>query len=330
VQNILTLLDIGAIQDTQANRLSGGQKRKLSLGITFLGDPQVLLLDEPTAGLDPYSRHRVWALLSERKAGRVTLFTTQFMNEADILADRKAFISHGRLKCVGSSLFLKKKWGIGYHLRMHVSELCSPERTTALVKRYIPAAVLSGQRENELSYTLPLENVDKFPDLFSDMDGQTDLGIVNYGVTMTTLEDVFLRLQGDETIDAEDYGAHHGERGDKGEREQDVLLLSDAGQATMKGAELWRSQVCAMARMHFLNLRRERKVWASLLLLSGIMLAPFFHNLISVHIWLNLHYGELHPRLYFEPGRQSFMGTSGLLILNDTGKGVEGNTLLSA
>uniref|UniRef100_A0A8D2JFK5 ABC transporter domain-containing protein n=1 Tax=Varanus komodoensis TaxID=61221 RepID=A0A8D2JFK5_VARKO len=163
VQNILTLLDIGAIQDTQANRLSGGQKRKLSLGITFLGDPQVLLLDEPTAGLDPYSRHLVWALLNERKAGRVTLFTTQFMDEADILADRKAFISRGRLTCVGSSLFLKKKWGIGYHLRLHVNELCDSERITSLVQLYIPAAKLSGQRENELSYTLPLENLNKFP-----------------------------------------------------------------------------------------------------------------------------------------------------------------------
>uniref|UniRef100_A0A8D2JEB6 ABC transporter domain-containing protein n=1 Tax=Varanus komodoensis TaxID=61221 RepID=A0A8D2JEB6_VARKO len=195
--------EVGVYLDTQANRLSGGQKRKLSLGITFLGDPQVLLLDEPTAGLDPYSRHLVWALLNERKAGRVTLFTTQFMDEADILADRKAFISRGRLTCVGSSLFLKKKWGIGYHLRLHVNELCDSERITSLVQLYIPAAKLSGQRENELSYTLPLENLNKFPDLFSDMDGQTDLGIVNYGVTMTTLEDVFLRLEGDETIGTE-------------------------------------------------------------------------------------------------------------------------------
>uniref|UniRef100_A0A8D2JAW2 ABC transporter domain-containing protein n=1 Tax=Varanus komodoensis TaxID=61221 RepID=A0A8D2JAW2_VARKO len=258
--------EVGVYLDTQANRLSGGQKRKLSLGITFLGDPQVLLLDEPTAGLDPYSRHLVWALLNERKAGRVTLFTTQFMDEADILADRKAFISRGRLTCVGSSLFLKKKWGIGYHLRLHVNELCDSERITSLVQLYIPAAKLSGQRENELSYTLPLENLNKFPDLFSDMDGQTDLGIVNYGVTMTTLEDVFLRLEGDETI---------GTEGEvwlqtmcvaavlpaQVEKEQDVLLLSDTGKATMKGTELWKQQVCAMARMHFLNLRRDKKVW---------------------------------------------------------------------
>ncbi|XP_032994804.1 ATP-binding cassette sub-family A member 9-like [Lacerta agilis] len=317
VQKLVTLLDLDAIQDTQANRLSGGQKRKLSLGITFLGDPQVLLLDEPTAGLDPYSRHQVWALLNERKAGRVTLLTTQLMDEADILADRKAFISHGRLSCVGSSLFLKKKWGVGYHLRMHVNELHDPERTTSLVKQYIPAAKLSGQHENELSYTLPLENVDKFPDLFSDMDRQKELGIVNYGVTMTTLEDVFLKLEGNEMIDEKE-----GPKG-AGEMEQDLLLLSDTGKATIRGSELWRQQVCAIARMQFLNLKRESKLWGTLLLLFGIILAPIVIQVMLYALWGSLHCAELHPGLYFEPGKESFRGSAGLLILNDTGASID-------
>ncbi|NXR89643.1 ABCAA protein, partial [Hypocryptadius cinnamomeus] len=163
VQKILELLDISNIQDTQAEKLSGGQKRKLSIGIAMLGNPQVLFLDEPTAGLDPLSRHRVWSLLREQQAGRVILFSTQFMDEADILADRKAFILHGRLKCVGSSLFLKKKWGICYHLRIHVSESCDLENVTSLVKRYIPNATFSGHTQYELRYKLPLENVNKFP-----------------------------------------------------------------------------------------------------------------------------------------------------------------------
>uniref|UniRef100_A0A8D0F2N8 ABC transporter domain-containing protein n=1 Tax=Strix occidentalis caurina TaxID=311401 RepID=A0A8D0F2N8_STROC len=191
VQNILELLDISNIQDTQAEKLSGGQKRKLSIGIAMLGKPQVLFLDEPTAGLDPLSRHQVWSLLKEHRAGRVILFSTQFMDEADILADRKAFISHGRLKCVGSSLFLKKKWGIGYHL----SESCDLENVTSVVKQYIPNVIFSGHSQYELRYKLPLENVTKFPDLFSGLDSCSDQGIINYGVSMTTLEDVFLRLE---------------------------------------------------------------------------------------------------------------------------------------
>ncbi|KAM3848198.1 ATP-binding cassette sub-family A member 9-like [Vipera latastei] len=265
VEKIETLLDISAIQNIQAKNLSGGQKRKLTLAITFLGQPQVLLLDEPTAGLDPYSRHQVWTLLNEQKAGRVILFTTQFMDEADILSDRKAIISHGRMNCVGSSLFLKKKWGIGYHLRMYINEICDSERTTSLVKHYIPSVKLSGQHEHELRYILPSEHVNKFPDLFSEIDQQTNLGILDYGVTMTTLEDVFLKQEGNEKNS--DYGVRYegeGEEPGKDEMEQNLLLLSEMGKVTMKGLGLWRQQVNAIARMHFLNLKRECKLWGAL------------------------------------------------------------------
>ncbi|XP_013927815.1 PREDICTED: ATP-binding cassette sub-family A member 9-like isoform X2 [Thamnophis sirtalis] len=325
VEKIQTLLDISAIQNTQAKNLSGGQKRKLTLAITFLGQPQVLLLDEPTAGLDPYSRHQVWTLLNEQKAGRVILLTTQFMDEADILSDRKAIISHGSLNCVGSSLFLKKKWGIGYHLRMHINEICDSERTTSLVKHYIPSVKLSGQRENELRYILPSEHVNKFPGLFSEIDQQTDLGIVDYGVTMTTLEDVFLKLEGNEK-NYDDYGVHHegeGEEPGKDEMEQDLLFLSEMGKVTVKGLKLWRQQVCAIARMHFLNLKREWKIWGALLLISGIILLPYIIQTVSFGVSLTMHYAELHPGLYFQPGKWNFKESSGLLILNNTGEKID-------
>uniref|UniRef100_A0A8B9BB63 ATP binding cassette subfamily A member 10 n=1 Tax=Anser brachyrhynchus TaxID=132585 RepID=A0A8B9BB63_9AVES len=256
VQTILELLDISNVQDTQAEKLSGGQKRKLSIGIAMLGSPQVLLLDEPTAGLDPLSRHQVWSLLKEHRAGRVILFSTQFMDEADILADRKAFISHGRLKCVGSSLFLKKKWGIGYHL----SESCNVESVTSLVKQHIPNVIFSGHGQYELRYKLPLENVNKFPDLFRGLDSCSDRGIINYGVSMTTLEDVFMRLEEEATMGQEDEHAPGEEWAEAGPRcpeetEPGSLLLSGTGKATVSGAALWRQQVSAMAWVHFLKLK---------------------------------------------------------------------------
>uniref|UniRef100_A0A8C6Z540 ABC transporter domain-containing protein n=1 Tax=Nothoprocta perdicaria TaxID=30464 RepID=A0A8C6Z540_NOTPE len=299
VKNILELLDITNIQDTQAEKLSGGQKRKLSIAIAMLGDPQVLLLDEPTAGLDPLSRYQVWSLLKEHRSGRVILFSTQFMDEADILADRKAFISHGRLKCIGSSLFLKKKWGIGYHLSIHVSESCDLENVTALVKRHIPNAVFSGHRQYELKYKLPLENVNKFPDLFSHLDSCSEQGIINYGVNVTTLEDVFLKLE-EETL------------------EQGALLL-DIVEATASGMALWRQQVYAMARVHLFKLKSSLKNLGSILLLYSVFLLPVVLQMALVAAWQSVSAWELSPARYFLPlGSKAHSDTTTLLVLNKT------------
>ncbi|XP_009078410.1 PREDICTED: ATP-binding cassette sub-family A member 10-like [Acanthisitta chloris] len=329
VQTILELLDISNIQDTQAEKLSGGQKRKLSIGIAMLGNPQVLLLDEPTAGLDPLSRHQVWSVLREHRAGRVILFSTQFMDEADILADRKAFISHGKLKCVGSSLFLKKKWGICYHLRIHVSESCDLENVTSLVKHHIPNATFSGHSQYELRYKLPLENVKKFPDLFSGLDSCSEQGIMNYGVRMTTLEDVFLRLEGETTVDQEDEhvpGEEWAEAGPQCSEETPLgsLLLSDTGKASVDGLALWRQQVSAMAWVHFLKLKGSVKNLRSILLLYVVFLLPLVLQLSLLAAWKSASFWELSAARYFLPlGKRSHVGTTTLLVHNNTGTGID-------
>ncbi|XP_008492894.2 ATP-binding cassette sub-family A member 10 isoform X1 [Calypte anna] len=325
VQNILEMLEISDIQDTQAEKLSGGQKRKLSLGIALLGNPQVLLLDEPTAGLDPLSRHQVWSLLKEQRAGRVIVFSTQLMDEADVLADRKAFISHGRLKCVGSSLFLKKKWGIGYHLRIHVSESCDLEKVTALVRGHIPNVRFSGHSQYELRYKLPLENTNKFPGLFSGLDSCSDQGIINYGVSMTTLEDVFLRLEEAASLDQEDEHILGEERADAGpwspeEMELGSLLLSDKGTVAGGSLALWRQQVSAMAWVHFLKLKSSVKNLRSILLLYVVFLLPLVLQLALVAAWQSVSAWELSSARYFSPlGKRAGSGTTNLLVHNNTG-----------
>ncbi|NWS41907.1 ABCAA protein, partial [Probosciger aterrimus] len=330
VQNILELLDISNIQDTQAEKLSGGQKRKLSIGIAMLGNPQVLLLDEPTAGLDPLSRHKVWSLLKEHRAGRVILFSTQFMDEADILADRKAFISHGRLKCVGSSLFLKKKWGICYHLRIHVSASCDLKNVTSLVKQYIPNVIFSGHSQYELRYKLPLENTNKFPDLFSGLDSCSEQGIISYGVSMTTLEDVFLRLEEEATVDQEDEHVLGEERAEVGSRRRDEmepvsLLLSDSGKAAVVGLDLWRQQVSAMAWVRFLKLKSSVKNLRSILLLYVVFLLPLVLQLFLVAAWQSASAWELSSARYFLPqGKRDWSETTtSLLVHNNTGTAIE-------
>ncbi|KAF7654765.1 hypothetical protein LDENG_00065320, partial [Lucifuga dentata] len=101
-----------------AKNLSGGMQRKLSVAIAFVGGSKIIILDEPTAGVDPYARRGIWELLLKYKQGRTIILSTHHMDEADILGDRIAIISNGKMRCCGSSLFLKKCFGSGYYLTL--------------------------------------------------------------------------------------------------------------------------------------------------------------------------------------------------------------------
>ncbi|XP_069698967.1 cholesterol transporter ABCA5-like isoform X2 [Periplaneta americana] len=203
-----TLRDIDLVDkaNTFAKHLSGGQKRKLSVGIAVIGDPKIIILDEPTAGVDPYSRRHMWSVLQNRRHGKVILLTTHFMDEADILADRKAVVSKGRLRCCGSSLFLKNKFGIGYHLTLVLEGAAREHAITRLVTSHVSKAEKARRHGRELSFILPHNAVDNFAPLFSAIEQEINtrasrLGISSYGVSMTTLEEVFLHLERDEETD---------------------------------------------------------------------------------------------------------------------------------
>ncbi|XP_072501629.1 ATP-binding cassette sub-family A member 9-like isoform X2 [Notamacropus eugenii] len=331
VQKVITELEMKNIQDTIAENLSGGQKRKLNFAMAILGDPQVLLLDEPTAGLDPFSRHQVWNFLKEHKSDKGILLSTQFMDEADILADRKVFMSNGQLKCAGSSLFLKRKWGIGYHLSLHKNENCDSETITSLVKHHIPDAKLREESEEKLVYTLPFERTDKFPDLYRDIDSYNGQGIVHYGVSVTTLNEVFLKLEGKTATDEADFGSwvqaqRQMTRNSEGFGELDQPLSSLPGRrkATLSCMALWRQQVWAIARLRFLKLKHDRKTSLTLLLLFGMALIPYLFEAIMYKILHQETAWGLSPKAYFlSPGQNPQNPLTSLLIINNTGSDIE-------
>ena len=72
---------------------------------------QVIILDEPSSGMDPDARRHIWSVLQNNRAGRTMVLTTHFMDEADLLGDRIAIMTEGVVKCCGSSMFLKRKYG---------------------------------------------------------------------------------------------------------------------------------------------------------------------------------------------------------------------------
>lgn len=332
VRKVLKDLDLEKIMDAQGKNLSGGQKRKLSVAIAILGDPKILLLDEPTAGMDPVSRHQVWSLLKSRRAGRVTVLSTHYMDEADILADRKAVISQGQLKCVGSSLYLKTKCGVGYHLRMSVTEGCEVEGITSLVKQHVPKAQLSRQQEAELTFTLPFESMDTFPGLFAELDCRPDLGIINYGVSMTTLEDVFLRLEAEAEVDQADYSVFNQEKveeeGDASsmdDTDQRLLTFSDSRQDTVTGHALWRQQFSTVAWLHMLNLQRERKpIIYNLTLFVVFLSAMLILSVATGNIQIHSPERLFSPIYLLRRNEAPHKYTTSLLVQNSTDSDLSG------
>lgn len=109
---MLKSLGLEKKRKAQSHTLSGGMKRKLSVGIALCGGSKVVLLDEPTSGMDPAARRSTWDLIQTEKEGRTILLSTHFMEEADLLGDRIAIMAEGEVQCCGSSLFLKKKYGM--------------------------------------------------------------------------------------------------------------------------------------------------------------------------------------------------------------------------
>ena len=100
---LLERFDLVDAAGKPAGTYSGGMKRRLDLAMTLVGDPRIIFLDEPTAGLDPRSRHTMWQIIRELVADGVTIFlTTQYLDEADELADRIAVLDHGRLIAEGT------------------------------------------------------------------------------------------------------------------------------------------------------------------------------------------------------------------------------------
>ncbi|CAL9693308.1 unnamed protein product [Knipowitschia caucasica] len=195
VHRMIRILKLENKENARAKTLSGGMKRKLSIGIALIGDSKVVMLDEPTSGMDPSARRATWDLLQGEKRGRTILLTTHFMDEADLLGDRIAIMAGGELQCCGSSLFLKNKYGAGYHMVIVKGALCNVSEISRLVHLYVPNATLESSAGAELSYILPKESTSRFELLFAELEMNRDeLGIASYGASVTTMEEVFLRV----------------------------------------------------------------------------------------------------------------------------------------
>ncbi|WP_226364640.1 ATP-binding cassette domain-containing protein [Pseudonocardia sp. ICBG162] len=191
--------------DRPARTYSGGMRRRLDLAGALVADPPVLLLDEPTTGLDPRSRNDLWDVIRGLVArGTTLLLTTQYLEEADALADEIVVIDHGRVIARGTADELKSQVG-GERLEVTTSLADDLEPTAALLAPLgVGEAVLDRHRR---SLTMPVSGGVEV--LRAALDRLADAGtkVDDAGLRRPTLDDVFLTLTGrpaDEADQAEE------------------------------------------------------------------------------------------------------------------------------
>jgi ABC-2 type transport system ATP-binding protein len=197
-QNIDELLERVGLTDaarTRCRRLSGGQKRRLALAVALVGNPALVFLDEPTAGMDPQARLATWEIIRDlKRQGATVLLTTHLMDEAERLADRVAIIDHGRLIALDSPANMT-----GAQNATVVRFVAASGLDCALL-----AALPNAQRAEEIrpgSYLIETEAV---PALLADLTAwlrDNNITLSELHVGHGSLEDLFLRLTGAEVRD---------------------------------------------------------------------------------------------------------------------------------
>jgi daunorubicin resistance ABC transporter ATP-binding subunit len=188
----LKRLSLTEAADRLVRTYSGGMRRRLDIGASLVGRPMVLIMDEPTTGLDPRTRMEVWTFVEDLvRDGTTVLLTTQYLEEADRLADRIAVIERGRVIAAGSPDELKQRIG-GDVLEVRATRSGDVERLVGLLDGLgsgAPVADLRGQR-----VTLPTS--DRVQTLLAAARRIEDCGIAvdDVGVRRPSLDDVFWTL----------------------------------------------------------------------------------------------------------------------------------------
>ena len=195
VQKLLNDLFLQEKADTVVSKLSGGMKRRLNLALAVVHEPEVVVLDEPSEGLDPQSRRVLWNYIRSMRddEGKTVILTTHIMDEADQLSDRIAIIDHGKLIRLDTPEKLKKKIGEGDVVDIKLSD---PLRNEDLIHELEDQKdVISVHEVNGRINIRALNAVGKLPVMMQTVE-KLDLRVADISVRQNTLEDVFIELTG--------------------------------------------------------------------------------------------------------------------------------------
>merc|ERR1712093_479119 len=221
VREVIRAVGLESFSSRMAAKLSGGNKRKLSLGIALIGNPTVLLLDEPSSGMDAAAKRVMWKTLAAVVPGRSLLLTTHSMEEADALADRAGIMAK-RMLAMGTPDGLRQKHGDAYyiHLVMKSAPHTAPEEirvVKAWILKQFPQADIEDQTyHGQIRFSVPKTARGEDEEIRGEKDGvgslimiledrREELGLEHYSVSPTTLDQVFLTIVQKHNVEEEGY-----------------------------------------------------------------------------------------------------------------------------
>ncbi len=189
IDELLDRFELTDAAGRPAATYSGGMRRRLDLAMTLIGDPRLIFLDEPTAGLDPRSRRTMWQIIRDLVGSGTTVFlTTQFLDEADELADRIAVLDHGRLVAEGTPDELKRRIP-GGHVSLYFADSASLDRAAPVLGEAV-------RDKDALTLRVPTEGTsDSVRALLARLE-KADANAERVTVQASDLDDVFLALTG--------------------------------------------------------------------------------------------------------------------------------------
>ncbi len=205
IETVIEQLDLGDWIKRKTGTYSGGMRRRLELACALLHNPKIFILDEPSVGLDPESRHLIWNILKGCvNAGRTILMSTHQLDETESLADQIAIIDKGKVIDTGSPSQLKEKIG-KEKLIIRTKEFCTPEEAK------LASSILKGKSGVEqiiinpcqgYALTVILNKEEKTPEIIHSIR-DAGLPLFSYSNSKISLDDVYLRSTGRTLIDAE-------------------------------------------------------------------------------------------------------------------------------
>jgi ABC-2 type transport system ATP-binding protein len=200
VDEALAEAELTSFADKKAGTFSGGMQRRLDLVKAMIQDPMLLILDEPTTGLDIQNRVNMWGHIKDLvKVGVTIILTTQYLEEADALCDRIAIIDHGRIRAIGTASELKRMVGTGRILEMILESESQAQQASSILKSHFK--INSAVKGDRLDATLEKWDPKTLPEMLSMLE-KKKVVVASVNVHLPTLDDVFIKLTGSGMRDA--------------------------------------------------------------------------------------------------------------------------------